>query len=484
MNKFFFGFTYAVIVTCCFHLPAHAFLGDVKGVGMRASSMGEAFVAIADDYSAAYYNPAGLGQITDELRITFDIMYEDPQFKVKETATGQELRHIDYLGREVWNPTKYSDTKRFGDLSHNLPTVGITGNLKKICSALNFKKNITAGAVIMLPNSFEQMMVLADYVPDIPQFTRFGDYTEQLFFVFSVGVEWYKDLLYIGLGGRVGIYGDGDVHNNDAGVVLQGNQLDLPPEDKAMVFQMQVDWRVFANLGPVIGVLYTPFDKKLKIGATYREQTAFDIGPCPLMMNYRSSPADQAASIPWNGLLEFFFGYAPQEIALGVAYEFGDITVSGGIEFQKWSKFFYAATIKNQYFHPEWNLGYLPSTPDFDDVINTSLGIEYRLNDKITLMGGYQNMPTPVPDQSDRITNFLDMDKHSFSLGGSYALIKDFIKVGASLGYMFCDDLKVNKEGVVGWAFWDSGSDNDQLQKSYSVKGDVFSACLSAEVNF
>ena len=38
-------------------------LGFTHGVGARAIGMGGAFVGIADDYSATFWNPAGLGQI-------------------------------------------------------------------------------------------------------------------------------------------------------------------------------------------------------------------------------------------------------------------------------------------------------------------------------------------------------------------------------------------------------------------------------------
>ena len=37
--------------------------GQILEVGSRASGMGGAFTAVADDYTALYYNPAGLGQI-------------------------------------------------------------------------------------------------------------------------------------------------------------------------------------------------------------------------------------------------------------------------------------------------------------------------------------------------------------------------------------------------------------------------------------
>ncbi len=39
------------------------FLGEELGVGSRAMGMGGAYVGVADDYSAIYWNPAGLGQI-------------------------------------------------------------------------------------------------------------------------------------------------------------------------------------------------------------------------------------------------------------------------------------------------------------------------------------------------------------------------------------------------------------------------------------
>ncbi|NTW49334.1 MAG: hypothetical protein HGB19_06340 [Chlorobiales bacterium] len=49
-------------------------LGAISsGVGARAMSMGSAFTAVSDDYSALFFNPAGLGQIKrSELQVGFD----------------------------------------------------------------------------------------------------------------------------------------------------------------------------------------------------------------------------------------------------------------------------------------------------------------------------------------------------------------------------------------------------------------------------
>ena len=41
-----------------------ALVGPKMGVGPRASAMGGAFVAVADDATALYWNPAGLALVT------------------------------------------------------------------------------------------------------------------------------------------------------------------------------------------------------------------------------------------------------------------------------------------------------------------------------------------------------------------------------------------------------------------------------------
>lgn len=71
-----------IILTCCF-LPLKVFAADEgahaadflsHGVGARALGMGSAFVAIADDATATYWNPAGLTKVKKH---SFSTMYSD-----------------------------------------------------------------------------------------------------------------------------------------------------------------------------------------------------------------------------------------------------------------------------------------------------------------------------------------------------------------------------------------------------------------------
>ena len=65
MKKVIFLF----VITICFNLNAQfaedaaALLDNQYGFGAKSIAMGSAFTAVSDDYSAIYWNPAGLAQI-------------------------------------------------------------------------------------------------------------------------------------------------------------------------------------------------------------------------------------------------------------------------------------------------------------------------------------------------------------------------------------------------------------------------------------
>jgi hypothetical protein len=71
------GLIFLLAATLATLLATDAFAGgySVSAVGVRARSMGGAFRAVADDWSAIYYNPAGLAKIEEsQLNLSLNLM--------------------------------------------------------------------------------------------------------------------------------------------------------------------------------------------------------------------------------------------------------------------------------------------------------------------------------------------------------------------------------------------------------------------------
>ena len=80
--------TMLIVVVClwCLIPPAVAGGLSVSGVGAKAKGMGGAFRAIADDWSAAYYNPAGLFYTSDN-QLSFNEVITHYRAKYKPDVT-------------------------------------------------------------------------------------------------------------------------------------------------------------------------------------------------------------------------------------------------------------------------------------------------------------------------------------------------------------------------------------------------------------
>ena len=73
----------------CFFSPPESLWAQVPlffddiGCGPRSIAMGQAFTAVADDPSAAYYNPAGLTQTPSHLVLSIGYQYSKPRIYIK-----------------------------------------------------------------------------------------------------------------------------------------------------------------------------------------------------------------------------------------------------------------------------------------------------------------------------------------------------------------------------------------------------------------
>ncbi len=126
------------------------------GVGARAEALGGAFVAIADDPSALYWNPAGITQIKSiSLQVTKTDWFVNTDFSVLDlvvplpslgSALGFHLAMLDYGEnpvRTVFRPEGTGETYSASDFVAGLYfAMGITDRVSTSLGVKYFKQNI------------------------------------------------------------------------------------------------------------------------------------------------------------------------------------------------------------------------------------------------------------------------------------------------------------------------------------------------------
>lgn len=82
----------------------------------------------------------------------------------------------------------------------------------------------------------------------------------------------------------------------------------------------------------------------------------------------------------------------------------------------------------------------------YEDVTSGGVGLDYAVNDALTLRAGVQFDPTPTPD-SDRTARVPDGDRWLYGVGAT-ANIPWGMKLDAALAYISFDDTKINHDTV------------------------------------
>lgn len=446
---------------------------ETHGASTRSMSLGNAFTAVADDYSASYFNPAGLAQ-THKTTFTLGIIQPIHNMEVTFLDDGQNIEFTDNRGVKYGDPVKGSDGN---GLNTYYSVLGFSLNINRLLkSKVNVPINTQLGIFAGLPGNFNHTFTLNTTPPDMPTFISFGDKIEHFSISIGLGLELKKDLIYFGLGTNIGatMAGEMQIHGAWIGDAVRDVIVNsYTPTTAEYAFSA--------------GLLFTPFDRKLKIGTAYREElnsVRVEIFPINVYSNVGIRSRRMQVST------DFIVGYVPEQFSVGAAYEFDYFTVSIDCKLKNWSEFPYTNTVYTLYHVDEQemiegNPGFEdPGSPDFDDVMDLGVGFEYRHKKKLVLTAGYEFRPTPVPDQSYRVSNYLDMDKNIFSFGISYK-ITNWMKIDGLAQYMLLDDFTVHKTGLENGYAWGPEVMYEIYypQKSYKVEGDAFVFGLSVEFN-
>ena len=349
--------------------PSEAGNVDTFGIGSKATALGGAFSAYADDPFAVYYNPAGLTQI-DKPMLSLGLEVLNPTIKI------HNYRATDGDGNRV-EPYGIS----FSDSSNNLvvPHLGFATPLKGrfyfgiaayVPYGLHIKWEDNPSKNPAAYNGFESYYVRGVVTPTVA--VKFSDK-----FSAGFGVSFGRS----DAGTQRRLYAPSMPSLN--GRVIEGNLHD--------------DFNVSFN----VGFLYKPYDN-LSLGITYRSRTETNFKGTVEIKGIDKVNASTSID-------------HPEQLQFGVKYEPNKrLTLTADVVWTNWSVID-GYTVKfdrplpggktEEVFPRDWN-----------DTRQLRFGVEYKWNEFLTLRGGYFYDPSPIPDHTFDML-WPDADKKTYSLG-------------------------------------------------------------------
>ena len=349
--------------------------------------MGGAYTALADDFSAVFYNPAGLSEALDS-NLTVGGLWARPYFYYQDQGEPKSYPHL------------YST----GSL-----TLGVTSNLGHM-TGYNQLAPWTLGLCLYLP---VERALLAD-VPSENSEKRFVFYLDQAqVMAFLVSLSW-KISGWLSIGAGANLLADLRAPNEafvkvDLQTVVP-YLLQLSDLSKTVRPRIMRDAEVKA--APIIGIQMQPF-AWLRVGVTYRGKFyAETVGSQDVLLRFMdfSGQSDFALQTAVLADIHYIHYWNPHQVSGGFAF-FPTEALRVGLDLT-WADW-------SAYLDPTW---YSPVL-GFSDTFTPRFGLEYRFATGVLLRGGYYFQPTPVPEQR-QVSNYLDCDKHVFSVGLGYTFPK------------------------------------------------------------
>ena len=403
----------------------------LSGVGSKAINMGGAFRGLADDWSAAYWNPAGLAQL-DESEVTAMLVGISPRVEYNPDLT--------YGGVDVGyrsGMTRYPDDK--------------TNFLPDFSGFFKFEgfEDYTVGLAIFVPMGLSSQWDLFNPTPemDIGQPFPYYDHKATL-----TVLDFHPTVARSFMDGKFSLGAGLSIQRGDVvfkKTFLRPSGIPIPHEYLLIDSEVEGDgWGYGANFG----LLYKLSDKmqfgisgktsttlKLKGTATQELFTFHDDVLRDVLLNSVTTLQDSL-------LVRYLFATdshvagpsakadlkTPADIGFGLAIKPTDkLTLAGQVDYTMWSALDSILIELNGLDPMGAPAENTPIVLKWDDTVRFSFGGEYWLKDPLALRFGYFFDPSPIPDET--FTPLIpDLgDKNSFNIGLALRVS------GAELAYNF-----------------------------------------------
>jgi len=351
---------------------------DTYGIGAKATALGGAFSAYADDPFAIYYNPAGLTQI------------RQPMLSVGANAIKPVLRVHDYqvtnMAASNAGPADMYDQSRLLVVPH----LGFT---------MPVGKGFSAGIAAYVPFGLDIQwkhdvpVPAGGYCGNPGAYNSYRSWYMREVVTPTVAYQ-FNDYLSVGAGISLG--------KTKSGV----ERLMFAPSiaalrNKRVLTDLDDDFNWSFN----VGLMFRPL-KSLSMGLTYRGKTDTDL---------EGTTEVKGTPIPNSKVHAKTEIDSPDQIQAGIRYMPSDqVSVEADLVWTHWS------TVKS--YTVKFDRPLLGTVPaeyfprDWDNTYQLRLGAEWKVNTMFTLRGSYFYDPTPIPDDTVDL-QWPDANKHTFALG-------------------------------------------------------------------
>ncbi|MEW5767817.1 MAG: outer membrane protein transport protein [bacterium] len=382
------------------------------GLGTRALSMAGAFIGEASDWTAVYWNPAGLAQLKGRgIGSSFEYVPLSGSDGNSLANPFPPLMNADQgdIFFQFPHPTTGDRTE---PLSFNEKDIDVTVYLPGLGGYTPFKGLVVAGAV---------------YVP-LGYSSEWKDAVAENTISASYQVETYEIVYNLSV--------SREVMSNlslGAGLNLLQGKYERHARKKTPLYTYNFDMDGDGiGLEGVLGIWYKirPY---LALGGVYRSggELSFD-GKAKMGHSLVDVVPDESSDYTQK------FKH-PATYGLGLAFRpIPSLTLTTDWVRTDWSK----QRKDIDFDQPDQTfLKDKDERSDWEDTDRFRVGLEYRVNNRWSLRGGFFVDPSPVPDKAVSLTNLVDVDRNFYTLGAGL----DLNNWQLNLGYVRADgDREIN----------------------------------------
>lgn len=365
---------------------------NLNSLGTKALTMGGAFVGLADDFSALYWNPAGIAQFNK--------------------------KYFGFYGTDIIP----SGTFKFA------PSIPGMGTPSLVDAKAATKHYIAGMAAYFHPLSDNVVAGIGAYVPaglggnwDGADFASIADNNPSLDWRSKIGLVTIAPALAFKVNEQISVGVSLNINYGIFDVAMHAGSADFFPLGKVDLGQYEESMKGW-GYGATFGVLVKP-NETFSIGGTLRTPTTIKFKGDANISGLSTIGTLLGMDISQTSDLEREVTW-PMWLAGGVAFKpTENLTLTGDLQWTQWSKI---EKIKTDYKDIFWQIIMGGKDPKdemamyWEDKVQIRFGAEYRIN-TIAIRGGYYLDPSPAPDGTMNIL-LPNYDFSVFTLGFGYEL--------------------------------------------------------------